>query len=272
MISFIKRGKDISDATAVANDVLAGKTFYNANGKQTGLMQNNGELNYTPSTEIQTIPEGYTSGGTIEASKQTNDDYEDCLALSYDILKGYVLLKYIQSSGRQYIDTGVVPNENTVVEIEFMKLEDNVNYERIFGVKDYYEVLRDSNDSNTDDWTFKINRTANNTGISVKIGSFGYGKNILKTTTSSVYLNGVLINEFSKLTPNTGKTMYLFYANNADRYGTFRLYSCKIYNNTELIRDFVPMLDKDSVVCLYDNITKTFFYNQGSGNFIGGEE
>lgn len=30
MISFIKRGTDTSDANAIANDVLAGKTFYNA--------------------------------------------------------------------------------------------------------------------------------------------------------------------------------------------------------------------------------------------------
>ena len=28
-------------------------------------MPNNGELNYTPSTEEQTIPEGYTSGGVV---------------------------------------------------------------------------------------------------------------------------------------------------------------------------------------------------------------
>lgn len=268
----ITTGMDTSDATATVNDIISPKTAYVNGEKITGTMPNNGELNYDVSTLEQIIPEGYTSGGTIAASPLTQEDYNDCLSISYDILNSnYTPLEYIESTGSQRIDTGVVPNENTIVEIEFMKLDDNVSYERIFGVKDAYEVLRDSGDSNIDDWTFKINRTSNNTGISAKIGAFGYGKNVLKTTTSSVYLNGVLVNEFDKLTPNTGKTMYLFYANNGDRWGTFRLYSCKIYNDTELIRDFVPMRDEDSVVCLYDNVTKTFFYNTGYRQFIGGE-
>lgn len=272
MIDFVRKGINTSDATATANDILNPKTAYGKDGKLIGTMPNNGELNYEVSTSEQTIPAGYTSGGTIAASPLTQEDYNNCLSISYDILNSnYTPLEYIESTGSQSIDTGVVPNENTIVEIEFMKLDDNVNYERIFGIKDAYEVLRDSGDSNIDDWTFKINRTSNDTGISAKIGAFGYGKNVLKTTTSSVYLNGVLVNEFDKLTPNTVDTMCLFYAKNGDRWGTFRLYSCKIYNDTELIRDFVPMRDEDSVVCLYDNVTKTFFYTTGNRQFIGGE-
>ena len=56
---------DTSNANATASDILTGKTAFVNNTKLTGTMLNNGALNYTPSTTAQTIPAGYTSGGTV---------------------------------------------------------------------------------------------------------------------------------------------------------------------------------------------------------------
>lgn len=70
--SFPQRIKDLkvldtTDATAIADDVVAGKIAY-ANGKRIiGTVIDNGALEYTPSDEEQIIPSGLTSGGIIKA-------------------------------------------------------------------------------------------------------------------------------------------------------------------------------------------------------------
>ena len=68
------------------NKVLIGNNYTGLNGEVlNGAMPNNGELNYTPSTEEQTIPAGYTSGGTIEAWTSASE-YQTCLDITEDIL------------------------------------------------------------------------------------------------------------------------------------------------------------------------------------------
>ena len=72
--TYIKRIKpiDTRDATAVAGDILNGKTAYANGQKVTGNMPNNGAITITPSKQQQTIPAGYTSGGTVEAINNQN--------------------------------------------------------------------------------------------------------------------------------------------------------------------------------------------------------
>lgn len=70
-----------------STDILAGKSYFNgAYEKIVGTMPNNGELNYTPSTEEQIIPAGYTSGGTIAASSMTQEEYDEALNIANQIL------------------------------------------------------------------------------------------------------------------------------------------------------------------------------------------
>lgn len=66
----------ITDNNPITSDkVLNGYQVY-TKGYQpiTGTMPNNGELTYTPTTSEQTIPTGYTSGGTISAVTSAIDE------------------------------------------------------------------------------------------------------------------------------------------------------------------------------------------------------
>lgn len=67
--------------------LLTGQQAYGPDGKVIGTMPNNGQLTYTPTESTQSIPEGYTSGGTIEAFDWTSaSEYQTCLDITEDIL------------------------------------------------------------------------------------------------------------------------------------------------------------------------------------------
>jgi hypothetical protein len=48
-----------------------------------------------------------------------------------------------------------------------------------------------------------------------------------------------------------------------------RLYSCQIYENNILIRDFVPVVQNDRTYGLYDLVENKFYANIGAGTFTG---
>lgn len=74
-----------SDSSGVSSEVLQGRIVYGIDGKITGTMPNNGALNYTPTASSQSIPAGYTSGGTI-AGLDSNSQILQAVSLTEDII------------------------------------------------------------------------------------------------------------------------------------------------------------------------------------------
>lgn len=74
------------------SQLLIGHKAYSGTSIINGTMPNNGELNFTPSTESQAIPAGYTSGGTIEPIDYSDtlspDEYTQALADVDTLLEG----------------------------------------------------------------------------------------------------------------------------------------------------------------------------------------
>lgn len=80
---------DTSGADISGGDVLSGKTGFGPSGSVSGSMPNNGSTSGTISTKAGTvtIPEGYTSGGTVKIS-----DTEQAKLIASNIKSGVTLL------------------------------------------------------------------------------------------------------------------------------------------------------------------------------------
>lgn len=80
---------ETSNANVLGSEVLIGKKFYGSDGEDTGRMANNGSTSGTISTKngTVTIPEGYTSGGTVSIDPSA---VADCIGSS--ILSGRTIL------------------------------------------------------------------------------------------------------------------------------------------------------------------------------------
>ena len=80
---------DTSSADGSSSDLLSGKTLFGASGSVSGGMTNNGSTSGTITTKsgTVTIPQGYTSGGTVKIS-----DDEQAKIIAGNIKSGVTIL------------------------------------------------------------------------------------------------------------------------------------------------------------------------------------
>lgn len=182
----------------------------------------------------------------------------------------YIELQYIQSSGTQYIDTGYKPTNNTRVQCRFELLESGRAY-GVFGSRiayqntafDLFAYGQNSNKDFQDDYGSNSNAPMAST-----LGIYEIDKN--KNVTN---INGNIYT-FPLSTFQSSYNMYILGINTAgstnNQLGSLKIYSCQIYDNDTLIRDFVPCKTIDGVIGLYDVVNSVFYTNAGTGSFIAG--
>ena len=196
----------------------------------------------------------------------------------------YCELEYLESSGTQYINTGIFPTQLTKAKIE-MQFTD-VNYKQA--------VLGSNNGASGDTgWnnlfgTNENSSTAKPTYFWCQWGpSFDgpitkdtnrhthtFERNGNSSWTYTIDNNSITITSGIS-TQTTPKIMYLFACNNngtAYRQAKVKVYRCQIWNNGTLVRDFIPVLDWNMTPCMYDKVSGQLFYNQGTGSFTYGRE
>ena len=180
-------------------------------------------------------------------------------------------VSYIESTGTQYIDTGVKPSNSTKVDIKFM-------YNSLNG----FVYGSRTSSSGSDAHEFIINASGlvfpqfdgQHNEVSSSYNKIGE-EYILSNSQSGAYINGNLIKSYNTATFSSKHSMFLFglNQNGTVEYRKFigRLYYCKIYNGDTLVRDFVPVIDGSNIACLYDRVEKKCYYNAGTGTFSYGE-
>jgi len=179
-------------------------------------------------------------------------------------------IEYLESTGTQWIDTGVKTKINTRIETELA-------------------ITGSANQTNYTGSVYK-----GNTGW-MCIGSYGLGE--LVAFFASNTREGCTIpfdNEFhsyvienghqqiddkvTNITTNTmpsSQNLWLFkgstdWGSEPDFALKQKIKYYKIYENDTLIRDFIPVVDNNGVACMYDNVTGQFYYNQTAGHFATG--
>ncbi len=175
-------------------------------------------------------------------------------------------IEYLESTGGQWIDTGFIPDNNTGIEIKIQNLAGNSeNYFFGAGQSAFVRSFESYIWGSTLQFTYSsvtANALPDNTPFILN-----WRKNVLHYIQNN---NDVLINlpTSSFVSPYS---MYLFAIHRASySTGRSRIYYCKLYDNHVLVRDFIPVLDKDGVPCMYDKVEGKFYYNAGTGQFIAG--
>jgi len=217
---------------------------------------------------------GNTGGGELGIGE---DIYAHKLRLIKDggeLPIGYKRLDYIQTSGTQYIDTGVVAKSG---------LSSVLNFEYT-DVATTYSML-DARSGNNRFYLCHCGRPS-----STSYFYYGYGSATQSSTTpvtntryfvetslasgsQSMKVNGTTIASGSdSSTYNLGVNLYLFGMNySTPQYlAKAKLYCCKIKDGDTLVRDYVPCLDPTGTPCLFDKVSRTAFYNAGTGSFTYG--
>ena len=201
----------------------------------------------------------------------------------------FTRIEYLESTGTQWIDTKYIPLISTNFDIGYMYTNGvgTISGQVLFGSRkessDYpgfllssynisYSEVLNSNSVPRNGYvrlgygvsqaTYSLTQNASvfNT---LKCDSYGY-----------VFLNGNRVYN-TPLTRNTPPdiSLYMFALHTNQGitdYAKGRIYHLKLYDNDTLVHDFIPVLDSQNIPCMYDKVSKTFFYNQGTGDFIAG--
>lgn len=209
----------------------------------------------------------------------------------------YTQVEYLETTGTQYIDTGVKPNSNTAISIKyypavlsaFMCLygtQDSSSLNRFYGLisMTQFKLQINSNAGQPPSY-WGINK--NGTLVANDNGSFARTQGIVTLGVDNK--NKVVSIESDEYTGNISASDTVLGDNLNCQYNMLllsrgtagtpannfsgRLYSFTIKENDVLIQNLIPARrNSDNVLGMYDTVTGTFLTNQGTGTFTAGAD
>lgn len=185
----------------------------------------------------------YYSPNNNAVNIKKDEDVEDSEDIS---IAGYQKVEYIESTGTQYIDTGIGSSsigKNIRIELDF-QLTEYINNTWICGTQELECGIFNGFHSH-----FIYSQTSDYLARTTAVGT--------KVKTSS-YKIMLFARDWNGTT-----TEY--------RPAKVKIYSTKIYIDDKIVRDFIPYYRKsDGEIGMYDVVNNKFYTNLGTGSFIKG--
>lgn len=243
----------------------------------------------TQATITATPAEGYTFNGWTEngATVSTSASYtftvtgNRALAAGFvekvsRLPEGYTELKYIESTGTQYISTDVKPAITTKMVMDVEVTDTGTGF--LFGGTRYLNKLNYRYDMFSSSNYFYVavcNASSSYTPIATE-------ENVLRRVSiefapqdGTVRIDSVAHSISAPVSLNSAYMVNLYllgrnYNGAVRQPAKAKLYSAQIYGGTSLVKDFVPCTNPSGAVGLYDLVSGSFFGNAGTGTFVAG--
>ena len=187
---------------------------------------------------------------------------------------GYTEVQYVESSGSQNLNTGIVPKTTTrvVCDFQYTATSGQCGWGSTGSKESFFFGV-------AGDGTFKAsvsgNFTVSPTGVAADTDRHTFDISMSALKLDGTAFANATTSPFSNAA--SGNTLYLFalhagWSPYVVNYASMRLYSCQIYDGETLVRDFVPAVqDSDGQAGLYDTVSGAFFANGGTGSFAAGD-
>lgn len=217
------------------------------------------------------------SGSTIDLDNTTEGvmqkEFYGNLSQNTAILPNeYTQVDYIASDGNQYIDTGVNADINLDIKYEAENNVGNIIMGAIYdnGNQSY---IRYHAGVNNDKFSFFI--LQNGTLATVSSDTNVKHSFYIQAKNRKVFVDETSFDLSANTGTDTNLNFWLFGRNsnssNLENRAAFKMYSCKMYYNNVLVRDFIPCYrNNDNEVGLYDLVNDVFYTNLGTGAFTYG--
>lgn len=185
-----------------------------------------------------------------------------------ELPSGYTKCKYLESSGTQWVDTGILLTSDTDIYLKY-SLQKRVT-SGIFGARNL-----------SAGWAFVSLYFSGDRRIYCNFRGRNQGNIALYYTTVGTPVDVELKYQQQNLTAEfNGEVLYVPYDNIPfeckytallfsfhDGGNVYTPSSIKLYSAIFGRSEFIPCLDANGIPCMYDTVTQAPFYNQGTGTF-----
>lgn len=185
-------------------------------------------------------------------------------------------LEYIQSSGTQYIDTGIVGKTGVKTFLDFTIVSGNLSDFIAVGCAPasysprFYPVATQSGK-----WAYGYSGWVNSSTTATTGQRYAITTELISGRQRMTVGSSAVASGASTTSVDVGLNMFLFGANIGGvykSYGSIRVYAFQVYDNGLLERDYIPAMLTSGEVGLYDRVFHEFYQNAGTGEFTAGPE